>query len=140
MPAVGLHLLRAFAKPLGKIVRVVSEPAVRGPQGSEEQPRHINRFFSNLVILVIAGGTLTAVALKKEFWPFSHFPMYSVTVDYRKPFTVYRLAGLITDFPIFEDERMFLMVFRKAAQSIRRTEFRGVPNVLQYACEMIFIH
>jgi hypothetical protein len=86
---------KRLCQTLGKIVRVVSEPAVRGPQGSQEQPRRINRVFSNLVILVIAGGTLTAVALKKEFWPFSHFPMYSVTLDYRKPFKVYRIAGLI---------------------------------------------
>jgi hypothetical protein len=55
----------------------------------------VNRLISNLVILVIVGGTLTALALQKEFWPFSHFPMYSVTVDYRKPHLWYGVYGLV---------------------------------------------
>ena len=55
----------------------------------------MNRLLSNLLILVIVGGTLTAVFLQKEFWPFSHFPMYSVTVDYRKPSSWYALYGLV---------------------------------------------
>lgn len=57
----------------------------------------MNRLVSNLVILVIVGGTLTALVLNKEFWPFSHYPMYSVTVDYRKPCHWYGVYGLVED-------------------------------------------
>ena len=77
------------------IVQGVSEPAISGVDGSGEQPRSLRRFFSNLIIVFIAGGTLTALVLQKEFWPFSHFPMYSVTIDYRKPFKTYHVYGLI---------------------------------------------
>jgi hypothetical protein len=73
----------------------VSEPCISGADGSAEQPRSSKRYFSNLVIVVIAGGTLTALVLQKEYWPFSHFPMYSVTTDYRKPFKTYHVYGLI---------------------------------------------
>ena len=55
----------------------------------------VNRLLSNLLIIVIVGGSLTAVVLQKEFWPFSHFPMYSVTVDYREPAPWYALYGLV---------------------------------------------
>jgi hypothetical protein len=89
-----LHLFARFANSFPSIVQGVSEAAISGVDGSEEQPRS-RRFFSNLIIVVIAGGTLTALALQKEFWPFSHFPMYSVTVDYRKPFKTYYVYGLI---------------------------------------------
>lgn len=47
------------------------------------------------------GGTLTALVLQKEFWPFSHFPMYSVTQDYRKPYLWYGVYGLVE-----KDERL----------------------------------
>ena len=77
------------------IVQGVSEPCISGADGSAEQPRSSKRYFSNLVIVVIAGGTLTALVLQKEYWPFSHFPMYSVTIDYRKPFKTYHVYGLI---------------------------------------------
>ncbi len=90
-----LLLFAHFANSFPSIVQGVSEPAIRGVDGSGEQPRSLKRYFSNLVILIIAGGTLTALVLQKEFWPFSHFPMYSVTVDYRKPFKVYYVYGLI---------------------------------------------
>ena len=89
-----LHLFVRFAIASPRIVQGVSEPAISGVDGSGEQPRS-KRFFSNLIIAVIAGGTLTALVLQKEFWPFSHFPMYSVTIDYRKPFKTYHVYGLI---------------------------------------------
>jgi hypothetical protein len=75
----------------------VSKPAISEVDGSGEQPRSLKRYFSNLIIVVIAGGTLTALVLQKEFWPFSHFPMYSVTIDYRKPFKTYHVYGLIEE-------------------------------------------
>jgi hypothetical protein len=55
----------------------------------------VNYLVSNLVILIIMGGTLTATLLQREFWPFSHFPMYSVTIDYRQPCTWYGIYGLV---------------------------------------------
>jgi hypothetical protein len=55
----------------------------------------VDRLLSNIVIFAIVGGTLTATLLQKEFWPFSHFPMYSVTEDYRKPYFRFGVFGLV---------------------------------------------
>ena len=92
-----LHLFDAFANSSPRMVQGVSEPAISGVEAGGKQSRSLKRYFSNLIILVIAGGTLTALVLQKEFWPFSHFPMYSVTIDYRKPFKTYHVYGLIEE-------------------------------------------
>jgi hypothetical protein len=55
----------------------------------------VDRLISKVVIFAIVGGTLTATVLQKEFWPFSHFPMYSVTQDYRKPYFRFGVFGLV---------------------------------------------
>jgi hypothetical protein len=99
-------------------------PTVRRSLWGADIRDKVDRLISNVVIFAIVGGTLTATVLKKEFWPFSPFPMYSVTEDYRKPYYRFGVFGLVendgklTEVSLNRSELLYPIDRKRLAQTL----------------------